>query len=178
MACACHRSHFSRSRHVPRPLIESQASISQPVAVLAVRLEFQATSASILSSVSGNCCKSVGAAGTAETRLSACSLSTSCTRSWGLSGALVAQGSVRDNLDPMGRHTDRELIAVLKATRLWDILCGVSLSQSKGTAWAAAPATAQAAQTSAAQPPRSASRAIPPPSPPAGSLRAGLCLPS
>ena len=39
---------------------------------------------------------------------------------------------MRDNLDPMGRHSDRELIAVLKATRLWDILCGVSLSQSKG----------------------------------------------
>ena len=46
------------------------------------------------------------------------------------------QGSVRDNLDPMGRHSDRELITVLKSTRLWDILCGVSLSQSKGAAQA------------------------------------------
>jgi hypothetical protein len=41
------------------------------------------------------------------------------------------QGTIRQNLDPMGRHTDRELIGVLKATRLWDILCGLSLSQAK-----------------------------------------------
>ena len=37
----------------------------------------------------------------------------------------VGQGTIRENLDPMGRHSDRELIGVLKATRLWDILCGV-----------------------------------------------------
>ena len=80
---------------------------------------------------------------------------------------VAVQGSVRDNLDPMGRHSDRELIAVLKSTRLWDILCGVSLSQSKGLA------RALAAQSTAAQPPRSASRPIQPRSPTAGSLRAG-----
>ena len=78
-----------------------------------------------------------------------------------------AQGSVRDNLDPMGRHSDRELIAVLKSTRLWDILCGFSLSQSKGLA------RAVAAQSSAPQPPRSASRPIQPKSPTAASARAG-----
>ena len=78
-----------------------------------------------------------------------------------------AQGSVRDNLDPMGRHSDRELIAVLKSTRLWDILCGVSLSQSKGLARAAG------APGSAPQPPRSASRPIQPTSPAAASVRAG-----
>lgn len=42
-----------------------------------------------------------------------------------------AQGTIRENLDPMGRHSDRELIGALKATRLWDILCGLSLSQAK-----------------------------------------------
>jgi hypothetical protein len=42
------------------------------------------------------------------------------------------QGTIRENLDPMRRHSDRELIGALKATRLWDILCGLSLSQAKG----------------------------------------------
>ena len=88
------------------------------------------------------------------------------------------QGSVRDNLDPMGRHSDRELIAVLKSTRLWDILCGVSLSQSKGAAQAAAPPQVSfsqppPSQPPSSQPPRSASRPIQPPSPSAASTRAG-----
>ena len=34
-------------------------------------------------------------------------------------------------MDPMGQHTDRELIAVLKHVRLWDVLCGLSLSHAK-----------------------------------------------
>ena len=83
------------------------------------------------------------------------------------------QGSVRDNLDPMGRHSDRELIAVLKSTRLWDILCGVSLSQSKGSAQAGVPLPASSSQPPSSQPPRSASRPIQPPSPSAASARAG-----
>lgn len=52
---------------------------------------------------------------------------------------MVRQGSIRENLDPMGRHSDRELIGVLKVTRLWDILCGFSLSQAKGYAQRSAP---------------------------------------
>ena len=83
------------------------------------------------------------------------------------------QGSVRDNLDPMGRHSDRELIAVLKSTRLWDILCGVSLSQSKGAAQAVATPQASSSQPPPSQPPRSASRPIQPPSPSVASARAG-----
>lgn len=94
-------------------------------------------------------------------------------QAWSLEHLAVAQGSVRDNLDPMGRHSDRELIAVLKSTRLWDILCGVSLSQSKGLARTIAAQSPAPQQGSVPQPPRSASRPIQPRSPTAGSLRAG-----
>eukprot|EP00884_Botryococcus_braunii_P005633 jgi/Botrbrau1/15070/Bobra.0286s0003.1 len=41
------------------------------------------------------------------------------------------QGTIRDNLDPLHQHSDRELIGILKHVRLWDILCGLALSQNK-----------------------------------------------
>ncbi|KAK9830435.1 hypothetical protein WJX72_011744 [[Myrmecia] bisecta] len=41
------------------------------------------------------------------------------------------QGTIRQNLDPLARHSDREMITILKQVHLWDILCGLSLSQSK-----------------------------------------------
>ncbi len=40
-------------------------------------------------------------------------------------------GTVRENLDPAGQHSERELIAALKAVNLWEVLAGVSLSQAK-----------------------------------------------
>ena len=69
----------------------------------------------------------------------------------------VGQGTIRENLDPMGRHSDRELIGVLKATRLWDILCGVSLSQAKGVREGGLPPGGRG------RPGASAARAVPPP---------------
>jgi hypothetical protein len=42
-----------------------------------------------------------------------------------------ATGTVRENLDPAGQHSERELIAALKAVKLWEVLAGVSLSQAK-----------------------------------------------
>ena len=41
------------------------------------------------------------------------------------------QGSIRENLDPMGLHSDRDMMALLKDVGLWDILAGLSLSRSK-----------------------------------------------
>ena len=38
---------------------------------------------------------------------------------------------MRENLDPAGQHSERELIAALKAVKLWEVLAGVSLSQAK-----------------------------------------------
>ncbi len=38
---------------------------------------------------------------------------------------------MRENLDPVGQHSERELIAALKAVNLWEVLAGVSLSQAK-----------------------------------------------
>ncbi len=62
----------------------------------------------------------------------------------------------------MGRHSDRELISVLKVTRLWDILCGLSLSQAKGAAERSSPVAARRAPSSAAAtPPHSVSRTPP-----------------
>lgn len=43
----------------------------------------------------------------------------------------AVQGTIRDNLDPLQQHSDRELIGMLKHVGLWDILCGLALSQSK-----------------------------------------------
>ena len=58
---------------------------------------------------------------------------------------LHVQGTIRSNLDPLRRHNDRELIAVLKQVRLWDVLCGLSLSHAKAeqatTSQIAAPAS-------------------------------------
>ena len=44
---------------------------------------------------------------------------------------LALQGTVRENLDPMKVHRDRDMIAVLRAVQLWDILCGIGLSLRK-----------------------------------------------
>ena len=44
---------------------------------------------------------------------------------------LSVAGTVRENLDPAGQHSERELIAALKAVKLWEVLAGVSLSQAK-----------------------------------------------
>eukprot|EP00891_Asterochloris_glomerata_P003413 jgi/Astpho2/3413/e_gw1.00054.14.1_t len=41
------------------------------------------------------------------------------------------QGTVRENLDPMKLHKDKDMIAVLRAVQLWDILCGIGLSLRK-----------------------------------------------
>ena len=41
------------------------------------------------------------------------------------------QGTIRQNLDPMERHTERDMIRVLKDVGLWEILCGISLSHAK-----------------------------------------------
>ena len=41
------------------------------------------------------------------------------------------QGTIRDNLDPMRQFSDRDMIRVLKDVGLWEILCGISLSNSK-----------------------------------------------
>lgn len=41
------------------------------------------------------------------------------------------QGNIRDNLDPMQQYTDRDMIRVLKDVGLWEILCGISLSNAK-----------------------------------------------
>ena len=45
---------------------------------------------------------------------------------------------MRENLDPMQQHGDRELIAALKKVQLWDVLCGLSLSLAKGSTQQAA----------------------------------------
>ena len=44
---------------------------------------------------------------------------------------LALQGTVRENLDPMKVHKDRDMIAVLRAVQLWDVLCGIGLSLRK-----------------------------------------------
>ena len=38
---------------------------------------------------------------------------------------------MRENLDPMGVHSNRDMIALLKMVGLWDILAGLSLSRYK-----------------------------------------------
>ena len=43
----------------------------------------------------------------------------------------VCAGTVRENLDPEGIYSERELLSVLKAVMLWDVLAGVSFSQAK-----------------------------------------------
>lgn len=40
---------------------------------------------------------------------------------------------MRDNLDPLGLHSDRDMMSVLKDVGLWDILAGLSLSRSKAS---------------------------------------------
>jgi hypothetical protein len=40
---------------------------------------------------------------------------------------------VRENLDPAGVHADRDMIAVLKDVRLWDILAGLIFSRAKAS---------------------------------------------
>ncbi|KAK9791817.1 hypothetical protein WJX73_008914 [Symbiochloris irregularis] len=47
--------------------------------------------------------------------------------------AFLFEGTIRSNLDPMEKYPDRELIAVLKHVRLWDVLCGLSLSHAKAS---------------------------------------------
>ena len=44
---------------------------------------------------------------------------------------IFVQGTIRDNLDPMQQFTDRDMIRVLKDVGLWEILCGISLSNAK-----------------------------------------------
>lgn len=41
------------------------------------------------------------------------------------------QGSIRENLDPLGLHSDRDMMTLLKDVGLWDVLAGLSLSRSK-----------------------------------------------
>ena len=43
----------------------------------------------------------------------------------------MLQGSIRQNLDIGREFTDRDMIRVLKDVRLWEILCGISLSHAK-----------------------------------------------
>lgn len=43
----------------------------------------------------------------------------------------MLQGSIRENLDPLGLHTDRDMMSLLKDVGLWDILAGLSLSRFK-----------------------------------------------
>lgn len=50
------------------------------------------------------------------------------------------QGTVRENLDPLGAHSNRDLIALLKMVGLWDILAGLSLSRYKAAGRAASAA--------------------------------------
>lgn len=45
--------------------------------------------------------------------------------------AFLEQGSIRQNLDPLGQYSDRDMIRALKDVHLWEILCGISLSQAK-----------------------------------------------
>ena len=42
-----------------------------------------------------------------------------------------SQGTIRQNLDPLDEFSDRDMIRVLKDVHLWEILCGISLSQAK-----------------------------------------------
>ena len=44
-----------------------------------------------------------------------------------------SQGSIRENLDPLGLHSDRDMMSLLKDVGLWDILAGLSLSRFKAT---------------------------------------------
>lgn len=44
---------------------------------------------------------------------------------------LGLQGSIRENLDPLELHSDRDMMSLLKDVGLWDILAGLSLSRSK-----------------------------------------------
>ena len=44
---------------------------------------------------------------------------------------MVLQGSIRENLDPLGLHSDRDMMSLLKDVGLWDILAGLSLSRFK-----------------------------------------------
>ena len=44
---------------------------------------------------------------------------------------LFPQGTVRDNLDPLGLHSNKDMIGLLKMVGLWDILAGLSLSRAK-----------------------------------------------
>ena len=43
----------------------------------------------------------------------------------------VFDSSVRDNLDPLGAHSDASMAASLKAVGLWDVLAGVALARRK-----------------------------------------------
>ena len=43
----------------------------------------------------------------------------------------VRQGTIRENLDPARRFSDRTLISLCRGMRLWDILAGLSLSRTK-----------------------------------------------
>ena len=74
---------------------------------------------------------------------------------------------MRENLDPAGQHSERELIAALKAVKLWEVLAGVSLSQAKaadvphyGPA-AAATAAAPIAATASGAVARSVGNSVP-----------------
>ena len=74
------------------------------------------------------------------------------------------EGSIRDNLDPAGAHTDGSMVAALKAVGLWDVLAGTALAQRKA---AAARAAADDDDAVAASTPRAVvtavRRARPPP---------------
>ena len=46
---------------------------------------------------------------------------------------------MKENLDPLGKYSERELLAALKGVQLWDVLAGVSFSQAKAADVAAEP---------------------------------------
>ena len=46
---------------------------------------------------------------------------------------LVLQGTIRENLDPLGLHSNRDMIGLLKMMGLWDVLAGLSLSRGKAS---------------------------------------------
>lgn len=67
----------------------------------------------------------------AESSRKLCSLITSLVQ--------MFSGTVKENLDPLGEYSERELLAALKGVQLWDVLAGVSFSQAKAADVAAEP---------------------------------------
>ena len=56
---------------------------------------------------------------------------TICLFTLQIEGVCFPQGSIRENLDPLGMHSDRHMMSLLKDVGLWDVLAGLSLSRSK-----------------------------------------------